>query len=99
MTYDLVRAHVEVEEVEPLELKGKAERVPAYRLVGVRDTAREERSLDRDAPLVGRDEQLEQLRAGLREVVGRGGAASSTIVGEAGVGKTYLARELPEEVA
>src|SRR6187200_1166542 len=37
VTYDLVRAHVEVEEVEPLELKGKAERVPAYRLLRARD--------------------------------------------------------------
>ena len=34
-TYRLVRDAVEVEEVEPLELKGKAERVPAYRLIGV----------------------------------------------------------------
>src|ERR671934_2230215 len=33
-TFRLVRHAVEVEPVEPLELKGKAERVPAYRLVG-----------------------------------------------------------------
>ena len=31
-TYDLVRGHVEVEAVEPLELKGKSERVAAYRV-------------------------------------------------------------------
>ena len=36
-TYDLVRGHVEVEAVEPLELKGKSERVPAFRLMRVRD--------------------------------------------------------------
>ena len=36
LTYRLVRDAVDVEEVEPLELKGKAEPVPAYRLVGVR---------------------------------------------------------------
>ena len=35
-TYRLVRDAVEVEPVEPLELKGKAERVPAYRLVGLK---------------------------------------------------------------
>ena len=35
-TYRLVRDAVEVEAVEPLELKGKAERVPAYRLVSAR---------------------------------------------------------------
>ena len=36
LTYRLVRDDVDVEEVEPLELKGKSEPVPAYRLVGVR---------------------------------------------------------------
>ena len=35
-TYELVRHDVEVEAVEPLDLKGKAERVPAYRLISVR---------------------------------------------------------------
>ena len=35
LTYRLVRDAVEVEAVEPLELKGKSERVPAYRLVSV----------------------------------------------------------------
>ncbi len=45
-TYDLVRGHVEVEEVEPLELKGKSERVPAYRLIRIRE-ATEERGGDR----------------------------------------------------
>ncbi len=34
-TYRLLRGAVEVEEVEPLELKGKSERVPAYRLLAV----------------------------------------------------------------
>src|SRR5207253_7487811 len=33
----LTRDAVEVEEIEPLELKGKAERVPAYRLLSVKD--------------------------------------------------------------
>jgi class 3 adenylate cyclase/tetratricopeptide (TPR) repeat protein len=37
LTYRLVREHVDVEPVEPLELKGKAERVPAFRLLGVHD--------------------------------------------------------------
>src|SRR5437773_5144405 len=36
-TLDLVRDAAEVEPVEPLELKGKAEPVPAYRLLRVRD--------------------------------------------------------------
>ncbi len=98
VTYDLVRAHVEVEQVEPLELKGKAERVPAYRLIDVRDTARVDRSPASEAQLVGRDGQLEQLRASLNDVAGRGGAGLATVLGEAGVGKTFLVESFQAEV-
>src|SRR5215211_3091097 len=52
LTYRLVRDHVEVEPVEPLELKGKAERVPAYRLVGVIESGASRQR--HQAPLVGR---------------------------------------------
>ena len=49
LTYRLVRDEVEVEEVEPLELKGKSEPVPAYRLVGVRERSMRRRSAKRAA--------------------------------------------------
>ncbi len=98
VTYDLVRAHVDVEAVEPLELKGKAERVPAYRLIDVRGKARMERSPASRAQLVGREEQLEQLRAELRDVVGHGGARLAAVLGEAGVGKTFLLETFQEEI-
>ena len=98
VTYSLVRPYVEVEEVEPLELKGKAERVPAYRLINVRDTAHDHQPTTVNAPLVGREPQLEALRAGLREVAGRGGARIATVLGEAGVGKSYLVDAFQQEV-
>jgi class 3 adenylate cyclase/tetratricopeptide (TPR) repeat protein len=98
VTYSLVRQSVEVEEVEPLELKGKAERVPAYRLIDVRDAAHEHQPSTVDAPLVGREAQLESLRVGLREVASRGGARITMVLGEAGVGKSYLADAFQEEV-
>jgi len=60
LTYRLVRDFVDVEEVEPLELKGKSEPVPAYRLVGVRDLAERPRRLD--SPMVGRERDLEIAR-------------------------------------
>ena len=60
-TYRLVRDAVEVEAVEPLELKGKAERVPAYRLLARRATSAD--AVRRDAaPLVGRDAELARAR-------------------------------------
>ena len=59
-TYRLVRDAVEVEPLEPLELKGKAEPVATYRLespIGAAALA-EERSA-----LIGRDAELERLDA------------------------------------
>ena len=66
-TYRLVRDAVEVESVEPLELKGKSERVPAFRLVsavGLDGYVRRH-----DSAIVGRDEEL----AAIDEALARSG--------------------------
>ncbi len=92
LTYRLVRDDVEVEEVEPLELKGKAERVPAYRLVGVREASERPRRLD--APMVGRARELGLLQDQLADAIATRGSRLATVVGEAGVGKSRLIDEL-----
>ena len=51
-TLSLVRDAVTVEPVEPLQLKGKSEPVPAYRLVGV-DVSADAFARQLGAPLVG----------------------------------------------
>jgi DNA-binding SARP family transcriptional activator len=53
---------------------------------------RAERRLD--APLVGRDEELERLRSALAAARESGRCRVLTVVGEPGIGKTRLAREL-----
>jgi class 3 adenylate cyclase/ATP/maltotriose-dependent transcriptional regulator MalT len=90
-TYRLVRHAVEVEEVEPLELKGKAERVPAYRLVSVHEAESVERR--HDSPLVGRTSELGVLRDELRSAVGESSCRLVTVVAQAGVGKSRLLEE------
>jgi class 3 adenylate cyclase/tetratricopeptide (TPR) repeat protein len=90
LTYRLVRDSVEVEEVEPLELKGKAERVPAFRLARVLDAAGTARGA---APLVGRDRELEQLGRALAAAVETRTPRLVTIVADAGVGKSRLTAE------
>jgi tetratricopeptide (TPR) repeat protein len=91
-TYRLVRDAVEVEVVPPLELKGKAEPVPAYRLLAVRGT--DEGVARRvDTPLVGRTAELEALQAAYRRAVDGQRCHAVTLIGDAGVGKSRLIRE------
>ena len=91
-TRRLVRDAVLVEPVDPLELKGKAERVPAFRLVGVTPGAP---ALARrlDSALVGREEELATLHRALDEAATQRVCRVATVVGEAGLGKTRLVNE------
>ena len=92
-TYRLVRAAVIAEPLEPLALKGKKNRIPAYRLVVVEPkTEMLPRRLD--APLVGRETELGELRRAFSEAASSRECRLVTLVGEAGVGKSRLAHEL-----
>ena len=91
LTYRLVRDYVDVEAVEPLELKGKSKPVPAYRLMGVHEDAERPRRLD--SPIVGRAEELTRMHATLADVVSERRCRFVTVIGEAGVGKSRLVDE------
>jgi class 3 adenylate cyclase/predicted ATPase len=92
-TYRLVRDAVEVEEVEPLELKGKSERVPAWRLLGVSGVGA---APDRrhDLPLVGREQELGALLGAVDLAVEDRCCRLVTIHADAGTGKSRLIEEL-----
>jgi class 3 adenylate cyclase/tetratricopeptide (TPR) repeat protein len=91
-TYRLVKDAVEVEPVEPLDLKGKSERVPAFRLVAVlADVAGHERHLD--SPLVGRSKELEMLERALDRAQTERTSQLFTLLGSAGVGKSRIVEE------
>jgi tetratricopeptide (TPR) repeat protein len=96
-TYRLVKDHVEAEEVEPLELKGKSQRVRAFRLVAVRELAAGSRAAR--APLVGRAEERRELEVAFREAEANDACRLVTVVGEPGVGKSRLTEELLERRA
>ena len=51
-----------------------------------------------DTPLVGRDDELAALRAAFEAARGESRCVLFTVVGEAGIGKTRLARELLHEL-
>ena len=90
-TYRLIRHAVEVVPVEPLRLKGKAERVTAYRLVRVVGDEAYERRFD--SPLVGRQAELEVLETSLLEARSDARCRIVTAFGPAGVGKSRLLAE------
>ncbi|RPH36789.1 MAG: hypothetical protein EHM90_01140, partial [Chloroflexi bacterium] len=91
-TYRLVRDAVDVEPMDPLDLKGKTEPVAAYRLLAVHGT--DEGVARRvDTPLVGREAELEELRAAYRRAVDGRRCHAVTLLGDAGVGKSRLIRE------
>jgi len=92
-TYRLVRAAVVAEPLEPLAVKGKAEPLPAYRLVVVEPGAE---ILPRrfDSPLVGRTNELAAIRAAFEEAVRGSACRLVTVIGHAGVGKSRLTHEI-----
>ena len=92
-TERLVRDVVRVEAVEPLELKGKSEPVPAFRVL---ELLGEAPAFTRpiDAPFVGRGDELEQLERALAAAFEGRSPQLATIVGPPGIGKSRLAREL-----
>jgi class 3 adenylate cyclase/tetratricopeptide (TPR) repeat protein len=89
-TLVLVGETAEVEEVEPLALKGKAEPVTAYRLIGVGDAP--ERPYR--ARFVGREREFAIVREAWERVAGQRRCELVTVIGDAGVGKSRLAAEL-----
>ncbi len=91
-TLQLVRDAVEVEAVEPLELRGKADAVPAYRLLSVRaGVGTVTRNLE--APMVGRADELDLLRRAWERTTHEVSCHLFTVLGPAGVGKSRLAAE------
>jgi class 3 adenylate cyclase/tetratricopeptide (TPR) repeat protein len=95
VTYELVQHHVEVQRLE-LELKGKPEPVPAYRLLEVHDIAA---PVHADTPLLGRDREMQQLAEAFRTAVSDHAPRLVTVTGEAGVGKSRLIADFVGSVA
>ena len=93
-TYRLVQHAVESEPVDPVDLGGVFGRASVYRVRGVGEAAR---PLGR-AALVGRDGELAWLQAAFAGVQAERRSRVVTVVGEAGVGKSRLAREFTVSV-
>jgi len=97
VTYRLVRDAVQAEPVEPLTLKGKSQPVPAYKLIAVYG---EDGNVRRhEMPVVGREQELAALETAWEEVTTQRQARLVTVIGDAGVGKTRLVREIMDRLS
>jgi class 3 adenylate cyclase/tetratricopeptide (TPR) repeat protein len=97
-TYSLVRDAVVAEPVGELDLRGKAQSTPAWRVIAVVPDA-PGRTRRFDTPLVGREDELAMLRLAYARVVARRSCHLFTLLGPAGVGKSRLAREFTATLA
>jgi tetratricopeptide (TPR) repeat protein len=91
-TLGLVRDAVSVEALPPLDAKGKAEPVTAYRLVSL-DTEAPAFARRGDVAMVGRERQLKLLRDAFDNVATERTCHLFTVLGPAGVGKSRLVAE------
>src|SRR3954454_8431246 len=97
-TYRASREAVSYERLDPLILKGKEEPVPAWEATGV--LAEPRRSPGRaQTPLIGREEEAGLLTSLVERVQREGRPHLVTVIGQAGVGKSQLLRELMTNLA
>lgn len=93
-TFKQVRPWFQFQDLGGIEVKGKTEPVPAYRVLGRKETAGRVRGIEGlRADIVGRDQELQTLRAvvtDLQQGVGR----IVCVLGDAGLGKTRLIAEV-----
>jgi class 3 adenylate cyclase/tetratricopeptide (TPR) repeat protein len=96
-TRALARDAVRIEEVEPLELKGKSSPVEAYRLLevigGAAPLARHP-----ETPLVGRERERRRLWRDYEDAVADSTCRLFTLLGPAGIGKSRLVADFLERV-
>jgi class 3 adenylate cyclase len=88
-TWRVARDHLEFDELEPLELKGRFQKVNVYA-----PTGRAIETVRPTAALVGRERERASISEALQALVREKEGSALVIVGEAGIGKTRLIEEV-----
>jgi class 3 adenylate cyclase len=82
------------EQLAPVQVKGKAEPVPIWRVLAARSRPGVEVAEQPATPLIGRGEELAALQRCYRQACIEHAVQLVTVLGEPGVGKSRLVREL-----
>jgi len=95
-TYKKVTQLIDVEIVDGIEIKGKSKPLSVYRVLGVKKTPVYLRGIQGlDVPLIGRSAEFEKLSE-IIDAVRRGRGGIVCMIGEAGLGKSRLLKEICE---
>jgi class 3 adenylate cyclase/predicted ATPase len=99
-TYRASRDAVAFEELEPLTLKGKSEPVKAWEATALLAAGPARRTSGGRAatPLIGREDESQLLESQYEKVVREERPSLVTVIGQAGVGKSRLLRELTAQL-
>jgi class 3 adenylate cyclase/tetratricopeptide (TPR) repeat protein len=92
-TYRATKHVIEYREAEPVEAKGKAERIAVWEVIGPRSRFGVDLAEAR-APLVGRERELDALRDAHERARSQAVLQLVTLVGVPGIGKSRLVYEL-----
>ncbi|MFL5795863.1 MAG: adenylate/guanylate cyclase domain-containing protein [Actinomycetota bacterium] len=92
-TWRATQALFEYEQLAPVQVKGKAQPVPIWRVLGARSRPGVDLAEQPPTPLIGRGEELAALRRHYRQAFTEHSARLVTVLGEPGVGKSRLLRE------
>jgi class 3 adenylate cyclase len=93
-TYRLTAPLFDFEERAPISVKGKAQPVAIYRLMGLKAIPQSVRGIEGlYAPMIGREEELTQLQTAI-EALSDAKGSTIAIVAESGLGKSRLMAEL-----
>jgi len=92
-TWRVTQALFEYEQLAPVQVKGKAEPVAIWRVLGARSRPGVDLAELPPTPLIGRGEELAALRGCYRQAFSEHAVQLVTVLGEPGVGKSRLVRE------
>ncbi len=93
-THDATAAIFDYVELEPAELKGKADRVRMFHALAPRARFGTDITRTHDTPFIGREIDLALLKGIFDKTVASEGVQLVTVVGEPGIGKSRLVAEL-----